>query len=258
MSWYPQIGAGSIAQFPLQRTRKWRTILNQMESGEQIVLPDTAAGQISWKLTYTDLTDTEIASISSLFTASQGKFGAFTFIDPLANLLGWSEDLSQPNWQPGLLQNRSGVTDPLGTQRAWSVSNGTTGGQSLAQTVGVSGDYVVCFSVWIQSSTTGAVTLERDGNQTIAQIGPAWQRVFISGTGAAGAAQSTFAIALAAGQTICVFGPQVEAQPGPSAYKQTMGPLGIYEETYFGTDELEITSTNFGLSSCAVSLTSRV
>ena len=74
----------------------------------------------------------------------------------------------------------------------------------------------------------------------------------------AGAAQSTFSIALPAGQTIDVWGLQVEAQPYPSAYKQTSAALGIYEETYFGDDELTITSTSLGLSSCEINLMSRV
>ena len=37
MSWFPQIGAGSMAQFPLQRSRKWRAIMNDLESGERIM-----------------------------------------------------------------------------------------------------------------------------------------------------------------------------------------------------------------------------
>ena len=55
------------------------------------MLPDATAGQIEWKLSYQDLTIAEVQSLSNLFTASQGEFAAFTFIDPLANLLGWSE-----------------------------------------------------------------------------------------------------------------------------------------------------------------------
>ena len=55
-----------------------------------------------------------------------------------------------------------------------------------------------------------------------------------------------------------VFGLQVEAQPYPSLYKQTSSALGIYEETWFGNDELTITGTSPGLSSCNVVLVSRV
>ena len=80
MTWFPQIGSGSIAQFPLQRARKWRAISNQMEGGERILLPDTAAGQIDWSLVYQDLSDAETLNLSNLFAAAQGEFdGALGF-----------------------------------------------------------------------------------------------------------------------------------------------------------------------------------
>jgi hypothetical protein len=258
MSWFPQIGAGSVAQFPVSRSRRWRAITNQMESTELIMLPDPPAGQIEWKLSYQDLVNAEVANISNLFAASQGAFAAFTFIDPLANLLGWSEGLLKPAWQLGLLRVTAGVTDPLGTQRAWSVANPNPGAQALEQTLGVSGNYVSCFSAYLRSNISGTVTLHRDGIQAIVNVSPAWKRAYVSGVGASGAGQSTFSLVLAAGQTVDVWGLQVEAQPYPSTYKQTSAALGIYEETYFGNDELTITSTNVGLSSCKITLSSRV
>jgi len=258
MSWYPQIGTGAVAQFPLSRSRRWRTIKNDLESSERIILPDSAAGQIEWKLSYQDLTNKEASTLGDLFSSSQGAFGAFTFIDPLANLLGWSEDFSQSNWQLGLLQQAGGAGDPWGTQRASTVSNTSPGTQLIQQTLGISGDYVACFSAYLRSNGHGAVTLQRDETQLRVAVGPTWRRLFISATGIAMAAQSTFSIMLAAGQAIDMWGLQVEAQPYPSAYKQTSAAIGIYEETYFEDDELEITNTSLGLSSCSISLMSRV
>ncbi len=258
MSWFPQIGAGSMAQFPVQRARKWRAIVNDLESGERIILPDTAAGQIEWQLSYQDLTDTETGTLSSLFSASQGGFETFTFIDPMANLLGWSEDLSRPNWQAGLLQRTSGASDSLGTQRAWTLANGSPGVQRLQQTLGVPGAYVACFSAYIRANTVGTIAISRDNVTTTSAIGPTWRRAYVSGTGIAAAAQSTFSIAVAAGQTMQIFGMQAEAQPYPSLYRQTSAAPGIYEETWFGNDELTITGTSPGLSSCNIVLVSRV
>jgi hypothetical protein len=257
MNWFPQVGAGSVAQFPVSRSRRWRAIVNQMENGV-ILLPDAAAGQIEWKLSYQDLVDAEVQNLSALFTASQGKFGAFAFIDPMANLLGWSENLSQAAWQAGLLQTAAGVTDPLGTARAWSVTNPSPGTQSLIQSLSVPGDYFACFSAWLRCNVAGTVTLQRDGTARTVSVGLGWQRVFVGSKGVGGAQQSTFSIALAAGQTVDVWGLQVEAQPYPSAYKQTSAAVGIYEETYFGDDELTVTSTSVGFSSCGITLISRV
>jgi hypothetical protein len=256
--WFPQMGSGSIAQFPLRRTRRWRSIANEMESGELIQLPDGAAGEIDWQLSLQELTDAESAALSNLFTAAQGAFGSFLFVDPLANLVAWSEDLSRPDWQLGLLQVSTGAADPLGTQRASTIHNPAAGAQSLQQAIGMPGDYVGCFSVWIRSAGAGTVNLAHDARSIACAVGPVWKRFSMSGAGTGGAAQSTFSLALAAGQSIDVWGFQAEAQPHASQYKQSGSALGIYQETYFADDELTLVSTGVGLSSCEVSLTSRV
>jgi hypothetical protein len=258
MSFYPQIGQGTVSQFPLRRTRHWRAITNRLESGEQFILPDAAGGQIEWYLRYTDLSDGETASLNNLFSASFGGYGSFTFIDPLANLLGWSEDFSRLDWQLSLLTQSPGASDPKGTQRASSLANGTTGTPLLSQSLGVSGDYVTCFSVWAYSISPATITLQRDNSQITSPVGPQWTRIYLSGTGTAGAASSTYSIGIGPGQTVSVYGPQVEAQPFPSTYRQTDAALGIYEETYFGNDDLTVANTAPGLSSCSIKLISRV
>ena len=258
MSFYPQIGSGVVTQFPFQRRRQWRAITNQLESGELISLPDAAGGQMNWSLQYQDLANAEAQAISGLFSASQGQFGSFTFIDPLANLLGWSENLTGPGWQANELSISAGTSDPLGTLRASTVSNPTAGSLQLTQTLGVSGDYVACFSAYVQASAAATITMQRDGQQSVAAVGSNWTRVLISGTGTAATGQSTFSLVLAAGQSVNVFGLQVEAQPWPSVYKPTSAAAGIYEETYFADDELTITSTCLGLSRASINLISRI
>jgi hypothetical protein len=229
-----------------------------MESGERIFLPDMTSGQVEWRFRLQELTDAETAKLDDFFTAAQGQFGSFLFIDPMANLLGWSEDFSRPDWQAGLLAVSPGAVDPLGMHRASTLNNGSAGTQALQQTLAVPGDYVACFSMWCRSTVAGTVTLTRDTRTATYPVGPAWKRLSLSGAGTGGAIQSSFSIALGAGQAIDVFGLQVEAQPYASLYKPTTSALGIYEETYFGVDELKITSTGAGLSSCEIVLSARV
>ena len=204
------------------------------------------------------LTANEAQAISGLFTESQGRFGSFTFIDPLPNLLGWSEDFTQPGWQLGEMSTAAGAADPLGTQRASAVTNSGSASQPLSQTLGVSGDYVACFSAYVRASAATSLTMQRDGVQAVAAVGPQWTRVLVSGTGTAGAGQSTFSLVIPAGQTIEVFGIQAEAQPWPSVYKQTTTASGIYDETYFADDELTMTSTGQGFSRASINLISRI
>jgi hypothetical protein len=258
MTWFPQIGAGSVAQFPLTRVRRWRNISNQLESGERIVLADRNANEIGWELNYQDLSDTEVVGFTDLFDASQGQAFTFFFADPLANLLGWSEDLTRPEWQTNLLQTSPGIADPVGSQRAWSIANGAAGALALQQTLGLSGDYMACFSVWVRSAGKTTVVLQRDSQQTVMPVGTAWKRVSLNGRGTSGATESTFGVLLAPGQGIQVFGPQVEVQPYPSTYKSTTVARGIYQQTSFAADELNIVSTSVGLSSCQITLRSRV
>ncbi|HKD08808.1 MAG TPA: hypothetical protein VKB79_23095 [Bryobacteraceae bacterium] len=258
MSFYPQIASGAIAQFPVRRARQWRAIANQMESGEQILLPDADGGQIGWDLRYVDLSDSEATALTNLFASCSGSYAWFTFIDPMANLFGWSEDLTRSDWQTGLLTTSYGANDPLGTQRATTIVNGQPGAQPLIQSVSMPGDYAACLSAWIRSDVGGNITLGRDNIQSVVAAPPAWTRVYLSVPGIAGATESTFSIALQARQSIDIWGLQVEAQPYPSPYKQTAAARGIYDETYFANDDLTVTSTAPGLSSCAAQLISRV
>lgn len=257
MNWFPQLGSGAVAQFPLKRKRQWRAITNMLESGELISLPDTTGGQIRWRLSYQDLTDAEVTNLTGLFAASAGAALSFGFIDPFANLLGWSEDLSQPDWQPGLLTATGGFSDPVGTSRAWAVQNASPAEQMLSQSLGVPGAYTICFSVYVRSDSAGTIGILRDTTRLNLPVGPQWKRIQIGGVGTSGATDSTFALAIAAGSTVRVFGLQVEAQPWPSPYRPTGVASGILGETRFSEDDLAVINTSPGLSNCQVSLVSR-
>jgi hypothetical protein len=228
-----------------------------MESGEMIMLPDAPASRVAWNLKYSDVTAAEAAKFNALFGAAQGEYGSFLFVDPMANLLAWSEDFTRPNWQPGLLRITAGANDPLGTTRACVVVNPGQAEQSLTQTLNVPGDYVACLSVWARSDSNTAFALTRDGLRSDFALSSAWTRYTLSGTGAAGAPNSVFSVVVAAGQNIQIFGPQVEAQPAASSYKQTNTAAGIYPETYFASDELPMTCTGPGLFAFEIDLISR-
>jgi len=258
MTFFPQIGAGSVAQFPVRRRRRWRSIANELESAERVLLPDLTGGQIEWQLVLKDLSDQECATINALFNSAQGQFRAFRLVDPMANLLGWSEDFTRPDWQCGLLLLSAEASDPMGTTRASSISNSSAGVQGLQQSLGIPGEYVTCFSVWLAGASGMEITLSRDGRAESFAVGAAWTRVWLSCPGTRGADSSTYAISLPAGGSVRVFGPQVEVQPFASDYKPTRTARGIYQETYFGSDELRMVSTAPGLSSCEILLCSRV
>ena len=102
-----------------------------------------------------------------------------------------------------MLQTQSGVSDPEGTHRAWAISNSSAGTQALEQTLEVSGTYIACFSAYVKSDAAGTIVLQRDSIQATVPVGPSWNRVWVSGAGISGAAQSrAFSVTVAAGQAI--------------------------------------------------------
>ena len=250
MIWFPQLAGGSVAQFPLERVRRWRAISNELESGERISLPDSGGGSIGWRLSYQDLTGVETGLLQALFRDCGGKCKTFAFADPMANLLGWSEDLTRPDWQHGQLQLTA-------SGRVWTLSNSSAGALAVSQSVGVPGGYVSCFSVWVRSVAPGLVTLRRDSLNQTYTAGPVWTRVRLSGTGVSLATQSTYSVEVPAGHVIEMSGPQVEAQPWSSQYKTARAPRGIYPETWFASDELKVTSVGPERSSCQIDLISK-
>jgi hypothetical protein len=114
MLYYPQLSTGAVSQFPVMRATNMRTVANQLPSGYTIRMADTGAQKVQWRLRYSALTNGELASIESLFAASEGQLNTFTFLDPTSNLLMWSEDWTQTVWTPDpLLQVTGGASDPL-------------------------------------------------------------------------------------------------------------------------------------------------
>ncbi len=258
MSWYPQLRSGSSVQLPFTRRRKWRRIENALESGELVYLDDTHGGVVRWQMTYELLSDSEVSDLKSFFMAARGKYGTFGFADPLVNLAGGSEDLSRTEWSAGTMSRTGSNADPVGGTSAWLVSNSSAGMQELQQTIQVPGAVCCCFSFWVRSLASAAVVIRRDSVTTTVNANSNWRRVWLSGTGSLASAASTFAVQVPAGASIEVWGFQIETQPFPGKYMAATVPAGVYLNTSFDQDELEIVATAPGLSSCNVKLISRL
>ena len=258
MNWFPQTVNGSLVQFPFTRRRAWRVVLNEMESGERVSMADAAAGLVEWKLRYTDVSDSELASLTQLHADSGGGQRSFAFIDPTANLLAWSEDPGRPDWESSGLTISGGANDPLNGHRATSISNGTAADLKLQQTVPLPGSMTCCFSVWVQSASSVSIGLGRDEQSLSYTVSNGWKRIEFAGLGNEGAIHSTFVLTVPAGLSVNVFGFQVECQPSPSKYRPARASRGIYRETWFTGDELVVSCDGPGRSSCNISLISRV
>jgi hypothetical protein len=251
---YPQLLTGAMSQFPIVKQRRPRTVVNAAADGSSIKLADPAGETVGWQLHYANLCDTELAALQQFFTDMEGSLTSFTFLDPAANLLAWSEALTNSVWETApLLTLSGGVADPLGGNNAWQLANSGQAAQNLTQTLNIPASYTYCFSVYAFSSQPVAMQLQLGSNLAQFVLNVHWNRIRITGTcGETGAAVEV-GLQLPAGATACVFGPQVEAQPAPSAY-QTGTTGGVYENVRFRDDAFTLTSTDMNHHSATVNI----
>jgi hypothetical protein len=251
---YPQLPTGALAQFPVQTRYQLRTLVNAAAGGSVVKLADVGAASLEWQLKYAGLSDAELAALQQFFTAAEGTLNNFTFVDPTANLLAWSNDLKNVVWDTGPLLSVSGPnSDPIGGTNAWQVTNSGTAAQDLTQTLTAPGGYVYCLSVYAKATGPTTFTLLIGANRYSQNIGPNWQRFACTGAGDPTAASMAFGLELGAGANVQVYGLQVEPQDSPSLYKaSTTG--GCYENARLRDDTLSFTTTDVNRHSATVNI----
>ena len=85
--YFPQLSTGALVQYPVKRIKSVQTVSTQAEDGSVLTYFDPKGSVLTWQLEYTGITQAEVNQLQALFDACAGRFRAFTFIDPLANLL---------------------------------------------------------------------------------------------------------------------------------------------------------------------------
>ena len=255
MLYFPQLSSGATGQFPITRQRTARTVVNQSWQGYQVKLADTGAAITAWHMSFVNLSDQDLAALEALFQAVEGRLTPFTFLDPVDNLLAWSEQQNQPVWQADpLLILTAGVADPLGGTNAYQVSNPTAATLMLQQSINAPASLDYCLSLYASSEQSPQVWLVR-GSATEAQaIGPQWARFTSAGVLQDTADSISFGIALDPGASVNVFAFQVEAQTTASLYKQTTETGGVYPNARFRDDTLTITTEGPGRYSCELDI----
>jgi hypothetical protein len=259
---FPQLSTGSAAQYPIVRRRRTRSIVNETPGGGRVTFPDSAAESLEWELALSGLTTQEWTAIEDLFEACGGRGSDFLFLDPLDNLLGWSEDLEAAAWAAGpMLERTAGRPDPLGATRATRLVNTGQAPQRLTQTLSAPGGFQYCLSVRIRSAGPGVakLVLATTGGEElrIVETGPEWREVWL--TAKLGGTEETITggVELAPGASVDVFGMQLEAQAGPSAYKKTAGRGGVYAFARFSEDLLRSKTEGTDWHSTVIRITGR-
>lgn len=244
---FPQLSTGAAALYPLTKTSRQRTVVNTLGDGSTDVYADPDARSLGWEIHAKGLTAVEWAAIEALFEAAAGMWQAFTFLDPAGNLIAESETFHASAWTNGaLIDLTAGANDPFGTTRATLVENVGQGTEAVAQTLAVPGNFHYCLSVWARTDSGTSVTLTistagGSASKTFA-LGTQWARISLAANLGQNTDSVTFEAQLSAGGTIDLFGMQVEAQLGPSDYKQTGTSGGVYANARFGADKITVTA----------------
>ena len=262
MLYFPQLQSGATGQYPIKKRRIERTIVNQLPDGRTVKFADSGAEAVQWRLSYQGLADAEIDALRQFFSSCEGELNVFTFLDPLGNLLAWSEDLSQAGWQvSGLLQVSSGIDDPNGGTNASRVMNPTGSDLTVQQTLNVPGWFTYSFSLYVRGQGGGDASLFRqagaasDNGSYVLQ--PNWNRISLGGSLNTTQESVAVGIVIPAGQVVDVFGFQLEPQPVPSAYKQSFSASGVYPNAHFNADTFPVTTTGPNRNQCTVTIAAR-
>jgi hypothetical protein len=254
MTTYPQLGSGALSQFPVQKNRRARTVVNQAADGSTIKLADPLGMVTEWVLPYADLSDAEATALLGFFAAAEGTLNGFTFLDPAGNLLAWSDQLNEAVWQQDpLLALAGGIADPRGGTQAWRLSNSGGAEQAVGQTLAAPGGYQYCLSAYVRAATATSVGLTIGSQMAQRVVTSDWTRIAWTTSGDGQATSVRFGMEIGAGNVVEVYGLQVEAQTAASGYKaSTFG--GVYEDAHLGDDVLTITSTDVNRHSCTVKI----
>ncbi|MEZ5353026.1 MAG: hypothetical protein R2762_10355 [Bryobacteraceae bacterium] len=261
MLYFPQLTTLTVAQYPVNKERSARTILNETIEGRITIFQDFSSLPVRWDLSFTGLTQAERSALEDLFAQSEGRLRPFVFADPLRNLLARSEELDQAPWQSDpLLQLTPGLADPTGGNRAVRVLNIGAGLQSLGQSIELPGDYYCSFSIHVRAASPATIELARlagsERQSSMVEAGPAWRRVQFGSKLVSSAAPTRFEVTVASGESIELFGAQVDAQPSPGSYSRTAAASGIHTKARFAQDQLVVMADSVDSFSARVTIVS--
>jgi hypothetical protein len=234
-----------------------------MADGSMLVAADPGAGQLAWTLSYTALPSPDVNALVAHFEACRGPFRAFTFLDPTDNLLINSADLTQPSWiTPSGVTIEKGASDPLGGDAAFYVTNGGSAAQQIVQLLPAPVYFQYCFSVYVASPNGGTCRLIRSSanaqQTTVCPVATHWSRISSSGVLNDTGTGLLVAINLAAGQSLSLFGPQLEPQFAPSRFRPTYSNGGVYLNAHWAVPELVFTADAPNLFSTSFSIETSV
>jgi hypothetical protein len=207
------------------------------QDGQVIQAADQDFEERAWALDFRDLVDSEWNSLEALYAATQGRFGTFTFLEPGANLLRWSEELAVSPWTVvGTLA--PGQPDPVAGSSATQLS----ASGSVSQSITAPSHFRYVATAWLKTAGDGASLRLSDGAGAVFErpvsSGNEWTRYSVAYQASTATDTVVFSIHGGSGAPVDIYGPQLEAQTSPSPYKRSTDTGGVFSSTRFDQDAL--------------------
>jgi hypothetical protein len=235
----------TLATLPLTREARFTSRINRTPDYTEMRAQDQTGPLFRWSLQLGPLSDAEATTLQSFYATCNGGYQTFAFLDPLDNLLQWSQDVTQACWQatsPSSLQVTSGGSDPLGGSGAQTLLNTVASVNTVSQSLAANPQgMTLTASVWLIGSAPVTLRVSDGGSQNFAAvISPtgSWQRYTVTGTFAASGSQIVWAVDLPANGSAELFGAQLVATPGPGAYTRTTTVSGFHPHCCFDSQSL--------------------
>jgi hypothetical protein len=246
---FPQLSSGAVAQLPLRRETRYRTLVNRMLDGAEIRFADLDYFERHWQLPLEHVSDAEFQSIRDLFAAAEGRLKSFVFLEPGENLLAWSEKFTESVWVPGGISVAEGIADPFGGTDASRL----TGAGSLTQTLAIPAWFRYAASIWARTAQSGA-SLQLSSASVPIDSSNQWRRYTLAAW-FSGSIAETLDFRVVSGGALEVYGAQLEAQPAASYYKKTLQQGGVHPGARFAADTLEDQATGPGEHAGLITIT---
>lgn len=236
---FPQLSGKALVQYPVQKTVQPGSEAVTTRGGVRHGLFDPTARLTTWDLQYEGLTDAEARALAAFFEQTEGRYRSFAFADPLANLLGWSVDLTNTAWSTGpSVAVSGGINDPRGGHAAATVVNGSQTFSGIGQTQVAPAGCTYCVSAWLKGAAGTRCQFVAGGANGIVLAGNEWKRY--EARAISSSSPVYFGVDVEPGAVVSMFGMQAEAQLSASAYMPSYGAGGLHTEARFDQDSLTL------------------
>jgi hypothetical protein len=246
MIYFPQ-----LTQFPIQKKRSQRTLVNEASDGTQFKSRDALPSVMEWQTPLKGLSSAERDAVVNTWLACHGPAGSFVYIDATENLLLWSEDFTKAAWSKG--------PDILPSGR--SLVNTGQVRERIMQTLDVPAWFDYCLSFLVRGESPSACNALRvaGAEEMIVpfDLRPGWSRVILTSKSSSQAEQASFGVELQPGAAVEIAEMQLQAQIGNSIYKKTTTRNGIYRTARFASDQLVVLEEGEDDASVTVRITAR-